>query len=372
MATTTTAFASPQSPPFSSLPHLHLRAARSAQTKPAFLSALRTALLDVGFLYLDYTGDAVLPEALVQDVVREGIGFFDLPEEEKRRIEMKHQKSFLGWSRLDNETTASRPDHREQLDLSTPHPLPGPTAPNYHNLLAPNQWPSAELLPRFQPVLEAYMVALGRLSSFFIQLVAEALGMPPDAFARFFDADQQHKLKLVRYPEVGPEVAAEDEQARQGVGPHKDSMLASFLLQASAQRGLQVLNAAGAWVDAPPEPGTLVVAFGQGLEALTQGVAKATTHRVLSPYAGQGARYSIPFFQGVSYDARFEEMEVPDAVRALKRCRGGEDDGVDFAFVKGRWGHLGEATLVNRVRSHPDVGERWYPEIVARIRGEQQ
>ncbi|KAK3052615.1 hypothetical protein LTS18_012246, partial [Coniosporium uncinatum] len=79
---------------------------------------------------------------------------------------------------------------------------------------------------------------------------------------------------------------------------------------------------------------------------------------------------------GVSYDARFEEMDVPDEVRGLKerlvQARGGRNDDVEFTFVKGRWGHLGEATLVNRVKSHPDVGERWYPELLARIRKEQE
>src|SRR5206468_109847 len=92
------------------------------------------------------------------------------------------------------------------------------------------------------------------------------------------------------------------------------------------------------------------------------GVCASTTHRVLSPQLGEEPRYSIPFFQGVSYDARFEEMDVPREVQALAeevRRRRGKRDDVEFAFVKGRWGHLGEATLANRVRSHPDVGERW-------------
>lgn len=252
-------------------------------------------------------------------------------------------------------------DHREQLDLSTPHDLPGPDAPLYYNMRAPNQWPSPQDLPRFRPVFEEYMRAMSGISTFFTSLIAEAIGLRADAFDRFFDADQQHKLKVVKYPEVSPDVDDGDEIARQGVGPHKDSMLTSYLLQASPHRGLQALNAAGEWIDCPPKANTLVVAIGQGMEAITQGVCASTTHRVLSPRCGEGPRFSIPFFQGVSYDARFEEMDVPEAVRGLKRER--RDDKVDFAFVKGRWGHLGEATLVNRVRSHPDVGEKWVSDL---------
>jgi 2OG-Fe(II) oxygenase superfamily len=214
-------------------------------------------------------------------------------------------------------------------------------------------------------VFEEYIARLSDLSVFFTTLVAEALGMPATALDRFFDADQQHKLKIVKYPEVDLAGADADDDAvlaRQGVGPHKDSMLSSFLLQVSPQRGLQAQNIAGEWIDALPQPGTLVVAFGQGLEALTGGVCASTTHRVLSPRRGEGPRFSVPFFQGVSYDARFEEMRVPDDVRALRATAGGGSgrrDEVEFTFRAGRWGHLGEATLVNRVKSHPDVGERW-------------
>jgi len=205
------------------------------------------------------------------------------------------------------------------------------------------------------------MARMAGVSTFFTSLVAQALGLPARAFERFFDADQQHKLKIVRYPEVAGAGADDDDDAcaRQGVGPHKDSMLTSYLLQASGQAGLQAQNAEGAWVDCVPREGTLVVAVGQGLEALTGGVCRSTTHRVLSPRPGDGPRYSVPFFQGVSYDASFEEMEVPEAVRALSRVRGERKDDVEFTFRKGRWGHLGEATLANRVKSHPDVGERW-------------
>ena len=54
------------------------------------------------------------------------------------------------------------------------------------------------------------------------------------------------------------------------------------------------------------------------------------------------------------------------------RQRGGKRiDGVEFTFTKDKWKHLGEATLVNRVKSHVDVGERWYPEILAQVRAEQ-
>ena len=350
---------------FQEIPILNLSEARDDSTKPAFLKQLRDALLNVGFLYIKNTG---IDQSLYDRVCEEGIRFFDLPEEEKLRIEMKNQPSFLGYSRLGNEITAHKADWREQLDLSTPHPVRKETDPLYHNLLAPNQWPQARHLPDFQPIFEEYMRQMSGVSVYFTSLIAEALELPTNAFDRFFDKDQQHKLKIVKYPDNGDGVG-------QGVGPHKDSMLTSYLLQASHHKGLQAQNTKGEWIDCPPIKGTLVVAIGQGLEALTGGVCASTTHRVLSPAAGSGARFSIPFFQGVSYDAQFESMDVPDHVRALREDiierEGGRRDDVEFTFVKGRWGHLGEATLMNRIKSHPDVGERWYPELLRQIRDQQ-
>ncbi len=295
---------------------------------------------------------------------------------------MKKAPSFLGYSRLSAEVTAGAPDHREQIDLSTEHPVPGPSAPIYHNLLGPNQWPSAGLLPGFRPAFTEYMALMGAVSIRFTALVAEAIGLPATAFDKYFDDDQQHKLKVVRYPDAA-ELGASGRAGSQGVGPHKDSMYTSYLLQASPHRGLQVQNMGGEWIDCPPVEGTLVVAIGQGLEALTRGVCASTTHRVLSPAAGAGPRFSIPFFQGVKLDAELEELEavgvgpVPEEVREQRRrvleANGGRLDDAEFTFRTGGVAKtLGEATLRNRVRSHPDVGERWYPDILASVREEQR
>jgi isopenicillin N synthase-like dioxygenase len=402
---------------FKSIPILDLSQASDPATKPEFLRQLRHALMEVGFLYLKNVGEA---EELFEQVITKGKAFFDIPTEEKQvlanlspffprlnssqarspsklpisysnqekyrlKIEMKNEKSFLGYSQLSAEITAGAVDHREQLDLATEQSSPPkPDAPRYYNLLGPNQWPSESALPGFRAVYQEYMRRMGAMSIYFTSLIAEAIELPRDAFDKYFDEDQHHKLKIVKYPDLSqldPSAAAG--RQGQGVGPHKDSMLTSYLLQASEHRGLQVQNVRGEWIDCPPVPGTLVVAIGQGLEALTGGVCTSTTHRVLSPAAGSGPRFSIPFFQGVDLDADFEDLEtvgvgqVPEGVREQRRriveAAGGERlDDVEFTFRRGGAAKtLGEATLRNRVKSHPDVGERWYPDILADLRAEQ-
>jgi isopenicillin N synthase-like dioxygenase len=127
-------------------------------------------------------------------------------------------------------------------------------------------------------------------------------------------------------------------------------MLSSYLLQATAHRGLQVQNCHGEWIDCPPIQGTLVVALGQGMESITQGICTATTHRVNSPDEGMGARYSIPFFQGVGLDARFEAMSVPEEVRRELVAGRKRHSDVEFTFTRDAgFSCLGEAILMNRV-----------------------
>lgn len=342
---------------FDKIPILDLSLAGALETKASFLNDLRHALLEVGFLYIKNTG---IPPTLIQDVIEQGKAFFDLPMEKKLEVEMKNAPSFLGYNKLGMEITRFKIDWREQIDISTEHPVPGPDDPLYHNLLAPNQWPDGKALPRFRPTYERYIKEMGDMSLEFTSLIAEAIGLPRDSFDRFFDDAQQHKLKIVKYPDL-EDLGVMGEA--QGVGPHKDSMLTSYLLQASHHRGLQVQAPDGKWIDCPPIDGTLVVAIGQGMQALTQGVCQSTTHRVLSPARGAGPRFSIPFFQGVSYDATFESMDVPESVKQLRskilQQRGERIDDIEFTFMSGRYRHLGEATLMNRIKSHPDVGEKF-------------
>ena len=83
---------------FESIPVLDLSLADDPATKPELLEQLRDALLNVGFLYIKNTG---IEQEVFDRVSEECVRFFEqLPEEEKLRIEMKNQKSFLGYSRV--------------------------------------------------------------------------------------------------------------------------------------------------------------------------------------------------------------------------------------------------------------------------------
>ena len=175
-----------------------------------------------------------------------------------------------------------------------------------------DQWPPVNLLPNFRHVMEKYMDQVTKLSRHFLHLVAEALELPPNAFDQYADPidDDYSRLKIVKYPPV--------RGFAQGCGPHKDSIgLFTFLLQADHERGLQVLNAAGEWIDALPIDGTLVVNIAAGFEAITGGLCPATTHRVLT--AVERPRYSVPFFMGMKFGSTLQDLRtnVPSVVQSI-------------------------------------------------------
>jgi len=67
------------------------------------------------------------------------------------------------------------------------------------------------------------MTLMGGVAAKFTSLVAEAIGLPANAFDQFFEQkgsrwEQQHKLKLVKYPDIADLPAG---ATTQGVGPHK-------------------------------------------------------------------------------------------------------------------------------------------------------
>ncbi|KAJ5175968.1 oxidoreductase [Penicillium canariense] len=353
--------------PFTNVPILDYAQTASASTRATFLTALKNAIVNVGFFYLKNTG---VPDELYRDLAEQSIALFNLPLEKKLEIEMVNSKHFLGYARLGQEVTALRSDYREQFDFATELPAPGPEEPLYRNIRGPNQWPDAEVLPSFRSTIEHYLESIETLSNSFKALVAEALELPSNAFDQFFDSPQQNKLKLIKYPEP---VDAQTDEDTQGVGPHKDSCFLTFLLQGTPHTGLEVQNKAGTWLPVKPIPGTLVINIGRALEAITGGVCTATTHRVnlrrenYLDADGQslGPRLSFAVFQGVSLDLGVEKIHIriPQHIKELVQDEKVRSD-AEATFNEMFNGNIGEGTLIARITSHQDVAQRWYPDLL--------
>ncbi|KAL7281369.1 hypothetical protein ACG7TL_004679 [Trametes sanguinea] len=356
---------------FSSVPILDWSLLSTKEGHAKFIEQLRHALINVGFLYL---ANPPVAREDIDALIAYTPRLFDLPQEEKESIRMANSPHFFGYTRLGAELTKGKTDQREQFDFGTPYESQWkPGDPEYLRLwgpaqacIGPSDWPKEELIPGFKDTYSRYLAQVEQLSYEFIRLLAEAFEVPEEALAPFFAGGtrprpglMQHRSKIVKYP------ARKEGESDQGVGPHFDGGFLTFLLQASDHPGLQVQNLSGEWIDAPPIPGTFVVNIGKALETVTQGLARATSHRVLSPPPGSTPRYSIPFFQNIAQGICVGDfvLDFKPEILKLKESRGelGAVDSVNY----GEFGQYpaGYVNLIGRVKSHPDVAERHYPDM---------
>jgi isopenicillin N synthase-like dioxygenase len=310
-----------------------------------FLAALREAAQQVGFFYL--TGhqiDAAELDGLLSCARR----FFALPVAEKLQVEMINSPHFRGYTRVARERTRGREDWREQIDVGDERPALTLTAdaPAWARLQGPNQWPAS--MPDLRPVVLHWQRDATRVLSRLMAAFALALGQTETAFDALFRIQPHTLIKLIRYP--GRDAAGSE----QGVGEHKDSDLLSLLLQ-DGQGGLQVETAQG-WVDVTPRVGSLVVNIGELLELASDGYLRATLHRVIAPPAGR-ERISAAFFLGARLDATVPQLTLPAALAA--QARGPERDPANPLFRD-----VGRNYLKGRLRSHPDVAERYYADLL--------
>lgn len=348
---------------FSEVPILDYSLTTDPARRPEFIVQLEHALINVGFLYLS---NPPVSKSDTASVIGYAPKLFDLPQGAKDKISMVNSPHFLGYTRLGSELTKGRTDQREQYDFATRHVNRWkPGDPDYLKLWGPAQWPDEEDLPGFQETFLRYIDQVADLSNEFVGFIAEAFRIDPRDMDVFFEKPDrmQHRAKVVKYPTL------DDVSSDQGVGPHFDSGFLTFLLQASSHAGLQVQNLSGDWIDVPPIDGTFVVNIGKGLESVTRGLARATSHRVLSPSKGSSPRYSVPFFQNIAQQIRLSEIDlkIPPEILALKETRGnpGATDSINYAEYDLEV--TGKVSLIGRIKSHPDVAERHYSDLFKQL-----
>ncbi|KZS92250.1 Clavaminate synthase-like protein [Sistotremastrum niveocremeum HHB9708] len=329
--------------------------------KQLFLSQLRHAIINVGFLQLK---NSTVPSSLIARVKARAPEFFDLPQSKKDQINIANSPHFMGYSGFATEVTKGKADQREQFDLCISPPCQYREGdPIYKKLWGPAQWPDEADLPGFRDLMTEYYGELLKLSANFMRLLCESLGLPPNAFDPFLGDPSQisHRGKIAKYHAIAPG------SSNQGVGAHYDPDFLNILLQVTDQGGLQAQNHKGEWIPVPPLKDTFVINIGRGLEAVTKNVALATSHRALSPPKGTGPRYSMPFSQGLRQEIKLSDydLDFPREILALRDTRNdGRADPASYYEFETECG--GMANLVGRVKSHPEVAVRHYPELFAK------
>lgn len=334
------------------LPILDLARYFNPAERDAFLDQLRTSARDIGFFYLINHG---VNDELQRAVQHEARRFFALSDEQKQQVAMIHSPHFRGYNRAASEITRGKPDWREQFDIGAERPelLLSDSDPRWRRLQGPNLWPAEQ--PELKTTLLDWQKSMTEMAIVLLRAFAEALRLPANAFDALYGDKPNEHIKLIRYP------GQDNPQSNQGVGAHKDSGFLSFLLQ-DEQKGLQVEVSPDHWIDAVPLPGSFVVNIGELLELATNGYLRATVHRVVSPPAGQD-RLSIAFFLGAQLDAVVPVYALPEAL--AREAQGPESDPQNPLLRDVGWNYL-----KGRLRSHPDVAERYYRDVL-RERSEQ-
>ena len=259
-----------------SIPILDLSWAEGPK-RSRLLEHLRSALFDVGFLYITNHG---VPRTTISNLTDLLPTLFDLPAEDRAALAKINSPHFLGYNGFAEEITLGKQDLREQFDFATELPVlfqDHGAASNgngyinghhteedrrdytrlYWRLRGPNQWPPESKIPGLRKALTDYHDAVQELSYRFVHLIEEAFGIPIGTFDHFFghqDGDDvesqrsflppQHRMKLLKYPPSHPEG-----DNNQGVGAHKDSSgWLTFLYQVGNEPGLEVLSSVNEWL----------------------------------------------------------------------------------------------------------------------------
>ena len=279
----------PGGPGFSSLPVIDISRlmAGGPDNAEETVADLRRAASDVGFFYISGHG---CPPLLVERLLHQAKRFFALPTEQKMDLYIGNSPNHRGYVPAGEEVFAGgTPDAKEAFDLALDLAATDPDVRRKPHILGPNQWPD---LPGFADDVGAYYQAIFAIGKHLLRGLAAAIGQPGGIFDGLVTKPPS-QLRMIHYP-LSP--ATGDEP---GIGAHTD--YECFTLLTGTAPGLEVMNSAGQWIDAPPISGTFTVNIGDLLEYWSDGLFVATSHRVRKV---NEERYAFPFFFCVDYDTR--------------------------------------------------------------------
>lgn len=304
------------------IPVLDLR-----QDEEVLVSQLTEALSNWGFFYI--TGiERWLPASLLENVVLAFRRFFQLPLDEKQKIDMKMspRHAWRGYFTVGEEFTDGRPDLKEGVYMgSDDNVVDGVKLPMHGK----NRFlPGSDL----ETLVPQYMDAVEKLAFAVLGLLSLSLGLEREHLTNVFGGKQPFTpFRCFNYPPLSQARALLGETWQDvplfSVGKHTDYGLLTFLWQDGAG-GLEILRE-GRWISAPPSPRRemtnfdhLVVNIGDMLEIWTMGRYKATPHRVRHHGDGHGDRLSLPFFFDPPFDCVVTPLPLSEAADEYKHPSG--------------------------------------------------
>jgi isopenicillin N synthase-like dioxygenase len=258
------------------LPRLH-RADLAAPSSSARLALRRAAETGAAFCV-----EAVIDPALVRAALDASAAFFARPLEEKLALSAERAGGIRGYRPLPD----GAGDLKEWFFFT--NGLPEDTV-NASALPGRNLWPAG--LPGFREAVTECALAMHEAGASTLRALAQAIDLP----AETWDVFSGGGLRVLRYPPLHERRLPE----QWGAAEHTD--MTPFALIADDSPGLSCKSEDGAWVDAAPEPGSLLCQSGDLLARWTGDAICPAPHRVaLSPAR---ARISLCYFMLPLLDA---------------------------------------------------------------------
>jgi isopenicillin N synthase-like dioxygenase len=278
------------------IPIIDLSRLRHNPADPQLVKALDTALVETGFCYLSMHGIA---PRLIERAQAAALTFFSHSPEYKAQYDISRATRHSGYVSFGEKGLYQDEAQRmyEAFDIGLELPANDADYLAGNIFYGPNTWPD---IIGFRTAVYGYYEAVRELSQLLSQTIEVALGLAPHSLQRMMQKPTA-QMRLIHYPanHTQPRAAA----SHANMGAHTDYEFFTLLYQ--TKPGLQTVNMAGEWVDAPPMPNTLVMNVGDLAEVISGGRYRSNPHRVLN--TGE-QRFSMPFFAAFDYDAVIQPM----------------------------------------------------------------
>ena len=249
----------------SSIPVLDLQSFLhgSSTQQQQFVSTLGHGLETIGFFALE---NHCIAPGLIQSAYGAAADFFKLPDVIKKGYEQPGINGQRGFTRFAQEHAkdSAVPDLKEFWHVGREADLA-------------NSWPQE--IPQFQSAMSALYGQLEQCAAHLLRACeAEA-------------ARGKSILRVLHYPPLAESPSTKGLRA----APHEDINLITLLCGATGP-GLELLQTDGSWLAVDTLPEQIVVDTGDMLQALTNGIFRSTTHRVVNSDNACTRRFALPFF----------------------------------------------------------------------------
>ena len=284
-------------PAFTEIPMVDFSAMRGddSNAKQMLAKSIYRACTGVGFFYIKNHG---ISKKTIDRLFKTSREFFAMDEARKNEIDISNSSFSRGYIPMYGEKNNehSKGDLKETFDMAIEVSENDVDFLAGNPLYGPNQWPKDS--PQFKETMSNHFELMTALCGDIYRAFALSLNLSED----YFD-DMVTKpldiLRLLRYP---PQPVIQDED-QIGTGAHSDFDCFTVLYQ-DPVGGLQVINSAGEWIDAPPIEGSFLINVGDMMERWSNGLFVSTIHRVINH--SNSERFSSVFFAAPNYDVLVE------------------------------------------------------------------